>query len=157
MTTWCATGHRPPKLGGYGEDVFDALVELAYEVLPLLKVDKMISGMALGWDQAVAQACIDLNIPFIAATPCRHQDSKWPDSSRQKWISLMDEAESIHNISEQYTPSCMQERNRWMVDNSEAVLALYDGSRGGTENCIMYAKSQDSSIHNVWKKWKDMK
>lgn len=48
----CATGHRPNKLGGYGRDVYARLVKLAYDYLAVQKPDAVISGMALGWDQA---------------------------------------------------------------------------------------------------------
>lgn len=50
------TGHRPNKLGGYGDDVFERLVALARTYLWHMEPWHVISGMALGWDQALAQA-----------------------------------------------------------------------------------------------------
>ena len=41
----------------------------------------------------------------------------------------------------------MQIRNRWMVDNSDLVLAVFDGKKeGGTWNCVKYAKSKNKEI-----------
>jgi predicted Rossmann fold nucleotide-binding protein DprA/Smf involved in DNA uptake len=57
------TGHRPSKLGGYGSDVDLKLTRLATKVLDDLKPEQVISGMALGWDQAVAFAAIRAKIP----------------------------------------------------------------------------------------------
>jgi len=75
------TGHRPDKLGGYSDSAFDNLVKIAEDYLKESKPDKVISGMALGWDQALAEACVNLNIPFIAAVPFKGQESKWYQSS----------------------------------------------------------------------------
>jgi uncharacterized phage-like protein YoqJ len=49
----------------------------------------------------------------------------------------------------------MQIRNEWMVDNAHIVLALWDGSSGGTGNCIKYAnrKSVNKPIINLWSSW----
>jgi hypothetical protein len=33
------------------------------------------------------------------------------------------------------------------------VLALWDGSHGGTSNCIAYAKVRAKPVTNVWNKW----
>jgi hypothetical protein len=41
-----------------------------------IKPTKVMLGMALGWDQAVAIACIDLEIPFEAHM-VRDQASAW--------------------------------------------------------------------------------
>ena len=38
-----------------------------------------------------------------------------------------------------YAPGCMQRRNRYMVDHSALVIAVYDGSAGGTRQTLEYA------------------
>jgi uncharacterized phage-like protein YoqJ len=35
----------------------------------------------------------------------------------------------------------MHARNAWMVDQCEALLAVWDGTPGGTSGCVNYAKS----------------
>jgi len=47
----------------------------------------------------------------------------------------------------------MQTRNIWMVDNCDLVLALWDGSDGGTGNCIKYANKIGKPIVNLWDKY----
>jgi len=54
-----ATGHRIGT--GYQDRLRDELKRL--------KPDKVIQGMAYGFDHAVGFACIELEIPFIAALP----------------------------------------------------------------------------------------
>jgi uncharacterized phage-like protein YoqJ len=50
----------------------------------------------------------------------------------------------------------MQTRNKWMVDHSDMVLSLWDGSAGGTANCIEYARHVDKPVVNIWDDWKKL-
>lgn len=154
------TGHRPPKLGGFGPDVFKRLVSLAgYELTPYApgnaEGDRVITGMALGWDQAVAIACIKLSIPFTAAVPCQGQENMWPESSRQLyWKILGHELCKMELVTAApYSPRLMQVRNEWMVDRADKILALWDGSSGGTGNCVKYARAKGKPIDVCWDRW----
>ena len=71
------TGHRPDKLGGYSDDVLSKLIKLARTTLFDLKPKKVISGMALGWDMALAYAALALTEPeVVAVAPTKTPASK---------------------------------------------------------------------------------
>ena len=150
-----ATGHRPEQCGGY--DNFLKLVDYAIEIIPSYKPTKMISGMALGWDTAVAMACVELKIPFIAAVPFEGQDSIWPEKSRITFRELLREAETVHVVSPGgYEPWKFIERDKWMVDQSHKMLALWNGDeKGGTYQTVKYAQKIKREIYNVWGGWTD--
>lgn len=151
------TGHRPNKLGGYSYSTFRELVTLAKIMIDELKPERVITGMAIGWDQAVAQACVEKNIPFDAYVPCDNQDSPWPPESRKQWKELIAKAAHVVNVSPgSYETWKMQRRNQAMVDACEVVVALWDGSRGGTHNCVQYAQSAGVTLINYWDKWRDL-
>ncbi|MBR3438062.1 MAG: WYL domain-containing protein [Clostridia bacterium] len=40
-------------------------------------------------------------------------------------------------------------RNKWMVDHSNWLIAVYNGSAGGTKNTIEYAKKEGIEIHII--------
>jgi uncharacterized phage-like protein YoqJ len=143
-----ATGHRPPKLGGYNLLVRRALGALAVEYLSQNRPDTVITGMALGWDQAVAGACAALDIPFIAAVPFKEQANRWPEEAQRRWQRLIAAAERVEIISEHASDRAMQQRNRWMVDHADEMLALC-----GTCNCIAYAAQQGVPVTNLWSRW----
>jgi hypothetical protein len=65
------TGHRPKDLGGYSDAAFVKLVAFAKNNLGKWqpRIEYVITGMAQGWDQAVAQACVELGLPFHAYVP----------------------------------------------------------------------------------------
>lgn len=149
---WCATGHRPNKLGGYHFSAFEKLVQLARHVLCDAAEDlHVISGMALGWDQAWLSAAIDLGIPAHAAVPFVGQEKAWPAQSQDLYGRLLSRCASVTVVCDGgYAPEKMQRRNEWMVDRSQCVIALWDGSSGGTANCVRYAIKNNVIVHNVW-------
>lgn len=153
--TICVTGHRPDKLGGYSRDVYFRLVSLATQCLLECRPDLIYTGMALGWDQAVAVACTRLDIPFHAAVPFDGQESMWPSASRQEYRTLLNYAKDVTVVSPGgYSLEAMQKRNEFMVDHSDTVLALWNGSKGGTRNCIHYAGYKKKKIINVYDRWR---
>lgn len=154
------TGHRPDKLGGYSDAVFLRLVALAERAIERYRPTHIISGMALGWDQALARAASYQKVPWTAAVPFKGQEGAWPPGSREIYLTLLAEASRVKYVCDPgYAAWKMQKRNEWMVDHSHGLLALWDGSPGGTGNCIEYARARGVTIHNVWSSWvryKDM-
>lgn len=147
----CGTGHRPNKLGGYTKAVENKLYKLAYTWISQNNPAKVISGMALGWDQALAQAAVDLRKHTIAALPFENHHSIWPYWQIERYTKLLSECSEVVTVCKGgYEKWKMQERNKWMVDNSDKVLALWDGSVGGTNNCVTYALGVPKEIVNLW-------
>lgn len=142
------TGHRPEQLGGYAPSNTQARIyAVTLEHLVRLTPEKVISGMALGFDMMLAEACIELGIPFIAAVPCATQADVWPRASQERWRELISEAFEVKVLSRVYTHRCMQERNAWMVDHSDGLIACWNGeTSGGTWNCIQYANQMGKHI-----------
>lgn len=152
------TGHRPDKLGGYSTGWELSRRDFALDILKWLSPDHVISGMALGWDQALAWACIALDIPFTAAIPFEGQESMWPESSQKTWRTYVAKASVVHYVCEPgYAAWKMQKRNEWMVDqlspDHDMVLALWNRTSGGTANCVAYADSRQVEVFNVWDMW----
>ncbi|HEY9295305.1 MAG TPA: hypothetical protein VIQ31_02825 [Phormidium sp.] len=149
--TIAGTGHRPDKLGGYSDVILDRLTALAYAYLVRVDATHVISGMALGWDTAVCVAALRLGLPVTAAIPFKGQELKWPYKSQQLYHSLLTQCSSSIVLSS------YQRRNEWMVQQCDRLVALWDGSSGGTANCIRYANAINRPYDNVWKSWEKFK
>ena len=149
------TGHRPNKLGGYGILITEKLIVLIKKSLEILMPTRIISGMALGFDTSLSLSAISMNIPLTAAIPFASQEQLWPDSSQEIYQEILSKANTVQIISPGgYSAAKMQIRNEWMVDNSNTVLALYDGqSLGGTRNCLEYACKVNKLQYNLWDSW----
>lgn len=151
----CATGHRPKSLGvpdPYSPATFRRLADTAGAWLDQNPhVSEVIVGMALGWDQAVAQAAIDRMLAVHAYIPFAGQADSWPIESLYAYQKLLQQCDSVRIISHgAYRPAMMQRRNEAMVDDSAAVLALWNGEDGGTGHCVAYAMMEGKEVHNVW-------
>lgn len=157
------TGHRPHKLGNDYDLTSPLIAWIKYRILyivdfyimdTLAQLDNgvtLITGMALGIDTLFAKIAIENNIPFIAAIPCLGQESKWIDKSKKLYREITNHplctAELVTNTH--YTYACMQKRNEWMVDNCDLLIAVWDGTTGGTKNCVDYATKVGKQIIRI--------
>lgn len=166
------TGHRPNKTGGYSPRAHSRRVALAEAVLKHLRPTRIIVGMALGIDQAYAQAAVNLKIPFSAVIPFRGQESTWPAASQRYYRELLEHADrteyttdldtSVNEVERSAAARALNDRNRHMVrlgvenitaGGNSILVALHDGSAGGTQNCIRDAEKAGLPIQNYWSSW----
>lgn len=146
------TGHRPNKLGGFHtpNKTFNWVMWQLDDALTHLQPDRVISGMALGVDQWAAAFAVALGIPFTAAIPFAGQESVWGSNAQLIYKKLLDLAdEKVIVCPGSYAPRKMQIRNEWMVDRCDVLLAVWDGSAGGTGNCVRYAEKKGKTIYRI--------
>lgn len=151
--TCCFTGHRPEKLP-WGTDETDprcaALKQKIYDAVESAYDEGMrhfICGMARGCDFYFGEAVLSLrrekgDVTLEAAVPCSEQAGSWPEEDRDRWWSLLSQCDLETLVQEHYTRGCMLRRNRYMVDHSALLIAVYDGVGGGTRRTLEYAIRQ---------------
>ena len=155
--TCCFTGHRPAKLpwrfceedprcADLKERLWDAL-ESAYDI----GMRHFICGMAMGCDLYFAEAVLRLrqlhgDVTLEAAIPCPSQADNWGRELRTRYDAILSACDLETMVQDRYTPSCMQRRDRYMVDRSALLIAVYDGLPGGTRYTVQYAMSRGVSI-----------
>lgn len=160
MRSYSVTGHRPNKLcNAYPEtDAYNKLLIFSEWVLNQYKhnIDKIYIGMALGFDIAMAHSAIVLKIPVVACVPFKGQESMWPFKSQLYYREVLSKVQEVIYVCEPgYSNWKMQKRNEYMVDNSTRQIALHDGTKGGTYNCVKYAKTKGVESINVYLHWID--
>lgn len=80
-------------------------------------------------------------MPFTAAVPFEEQPVRWSRDQFEKYKELLGHASEIVHVCEPgYAAWKLQKRNEWMVDRCDLLLAVWDGSNGGTANCVRYAE-----------------
>ena len=165
--TVCFTGHRPDKLGGYDEnkpiikwvkkeleEAIDKAIEAGFTTF--------ISGGALGVDQWAAEIIIEKkekypNIKLVIAKPFPSQGRKWPASSRKRFHKICESADVVVDVSpDPYTREKMMRRNQWMVNKSDMVIAVWDGSAGGTADAVDKAIEAGKPIYRINPKSKEI-
>jgi uncharacterized phage-like protein YoqJ len=118
---YAGTGHRLKVIGYKNKD---KLYRYAVSILPGYKPTKIISGMAIGWDQALAHAAVENGIPFIAAVPFIGQEHIWPQEAKDTYHALLKQAEEVVIVCEGgFAPYKFHIRDQWM---SDAMIALWN-------------------------------
>lgn len=115
-----------------------------------LNPTETISGMAVGADQLFSVICIRLNIPFVAAVPFVGQELKWPEKIQKQYFKILDKAKNVVIVSDgEYTNKKFHIRNEYIVNNSDEILAYYNGSDSGTGHCVNYATKVKKKLHII--------
>jgi uncharacterized phage-like protein YoqJ len=145
MTKIAVTGHRPDKLGGYPNCDWHKAIrrhmrDFLHQEAAANGDIEIISGGALGIDQMWIEVGLFLEIPVIAALPFDGFDSRWPVESQKKLRSFLDRCTSVVYVEETPSREAFQRRNEWMVDNCDKLVAYWNGTSGGTANCLKYAQ-----------------
>lgn len=152
------TGHRPNRLGGYGDEAFGIVAQLATEYLCEVQPDRVFSGMAPGWDLAMAFAAMSMGIALTAAVPCDAHESVWPVETQEMYRVAIAGADKVVIVSPgPYEAWKMQTRNRWIVDRIDFLAGLWDGGPGGTANCIQYAVKAQRPWVNLWPRFQEIR
>ena len=158
-TKSCAfTGHRPHKFPWKYNETDSrcvALKTVLTEQIRLLAdagVTHFLSGMAEATDTWSALSVLALRetnpaLKLHCILPCREQADKWRASSRDLYRSILEQADSIVYVNRAYHKNCMLERNRFLVEHADTLLAVYNGERrGGTAATMRYAQKMDREI-----------
>lgn len=113
-----------------------------------------LCGMAMGCDFYFCEAVIELrrchsDITLEAAIPCPSQADAWPRAQRSRYDGLLAQCDDRTMVSDVYSSSCMQRRDRYMVDHASLLIAAFDGSAGGTRYTVEYALRRSVSVVDI--------
>lgn len=151
LKTCCFTGHRiiksadMPILNKNLKKILSELISDGY--------DTFITGGALGFDTVAATQVLSFkqqykHLRLILALPCKDQAARWNPSQIRLYNSIISRADEVIYTSENYTPGCMLSRNRFMVDNSSAVIVYLTRPSGGTAYTANYALDKNVRLIN---------
>lgn len=147
--TCCVTGHRDisEKQGDYVKQA------LRHEILSAIEdgYTRFISGFAEGVDLMFASIVAEEKRQnpelFLEAAIPYARRLKTKD---QQFHELLRACDGIKVECEKYVPSCFMQRNRYMVQQSQRVIAVYDGrDHGGTLFTMRCAHTLGKDVHLI--------
>lgn len=156
------TGHRPDKLSVpltsiYSDEQHNVLTifwrDLWLEVSH--NVSKVIVGGALGTDMAAGFGALDADLPVKLVLPHPKYSDRWSRNHRIRLEELMRNAAEVVYVADEDEPimPSFQRRNEAMVNEADIVIACWDGSYGGTANCLGYATKIAKPVTNVYQRF----
>ena len=153
MVTACAfTGHRPHKFPWRDNEDDPRCIALkkvmTEQITALVKagVTRYYSGGADGvdcWASLIVLALRKKNptLNLHCILPHVGQADNWSDSARERYHTILKEADSVEYVSRQYYDGCMIDRNHRLVESAGLLLAVYNGvRRSGTGATVNYAR-----------------
>lgn len=159
--TVCFTGHRSQNLQCGFDEYHTVCLKIKHQLLRIIvgliekkHITHFVSGMAIGTDMWAAEIVLELkeeypNITLEAAVPCISQENVWRDSLKRRYRDILSKCDSVTLLQEIYTSDCMIKRNRYMVDKSDYVVAVWNGRQSGTGNTVKYALSHNKPVYCI--------
>ncbi len=145
-TKVCAlTGHRI-----LGRDFPERAMRERLNELAERGVRTFLCGMALGFDLQCGEAIVRLRerypVRLVACLPCEDQCARFSAANVRRYRALLQACDERIVLHRSYTAGCMFERNRYMVDRCDVLLAYLTQERGGTFYTVNYAKKRGIEI-----------
>lgn len=158
--TMCFSGHRPEKLPDKG-DINSNAVRAVMSIINMEIINsisegytRFITGMSRGVDlwagEMVAELkCQGQQLELIAALP--YPDFTANFTGKSGWAAghILANADKVYTISPAYDKDCMRLRNKYMVDNSDKLVAVYCDSRSGTGQTIRLAEKAGIGVRII--------
>ena len=153
------TGHRPESLP-FGRDMHSGRYD-DFELILWKEIrrcmdegyDTFYCGGARGVDIVCGEIVIaeklskHPDIRLVCAIPYREQAEKWGWMWRTRYLDLLRAADKIEQMCSNYQRGCYHMRNRYMVDNCDLLIAIYNGeNKGGTAYTVNYAREWGKEI-----------
>ena len=131
-------GHRPPELGGYGENpvaagVRDKLAEILAAKKELHPDLWLLTGLQLGAEQVAAEAARKAGVPYVAVQPFPAPEKQWPSSSQDRYAELIRHAGAAVLLERTVPDSkpkfgaALARRDGWLAKHADEAIVVWDG------------------------------
>ena len=143
------TGHRLIRNADKGRIRTCLMQEI--EKMYSAGVRTFISGAALGFDILAAMTVLEFrekhgDVRLSLYLPCRNQHIKWKESEKRVYAKLLEAADEVKYVSDEYTSFCMHARNDAMVKASQHCIAYCYKNFGGTAYTVKRALQADLNM-----------
>lgn len=145
------TGHRIIPVESR-KRITKQVASLCTELINENNVNVFIAGGALGFDTLAAVEILKLkktypDVQLHLYIPCSDQPSKWKDRDIELYNKIKEMADEVKYISPMpYSPGCMQQRNRAMVNDAFYGIAYCTNTSSGTYSTVKYARDKGRNI-----------
>lgn len=148
------TGHRSIEIAH--RDRIGMLIYDAVETLYHKGYKIFMAGGALGFDTLCALAVLKFReshpeVRLHLALPCMDQDKMWMPEDRARYDKILKAANEVYYVTSVYTDDCMRQRNRYLAENADCLVAYLGRSRSGAGQTCRFAKNKGIPIYNLYK------
>lgn len=139
----CAfTGHREMDKSFSIEKLQKIVFDLAQK-----GVENFYCGMAKGFDLCAAEAVIKAkenfsNVKLIACVPFFGQEKGYKKEDKKRYVEILKKCDLKITQTVEYKKFCMLERDRFMADRADVLVAYLKKTKGGTAYTVGYFRKK---------------
>ena len=111
--------------------------------------------MALGFDIEAAEVALALRgelagLRVVAVVPFEGMQRGFSEEWQSRFERIIAEADEVITLAAKYSVEVYAVRNNFLVDNSSACIAYFDGSKGGTAYTVRRAVKSLLRLTNLY-------
>ena len=111
--------------------------------------------MAIGFDIEAAEVTLALRnelkgIKVVAVIPFEGMQNGFSEPWHSRFNCIVKDADETITLAPKYSSEVYAVRNNFLVDNSSAIVAYFDGSKGGTAYTINRAVKGLLRLVNIY-------
>ena len=159
MKTCCFTGHRIIKIT---PELVQRLREAIIDIIGQ-GVTEFYNGGAIGFDMLAAETIIelkaeypDIKLHMLLPCPSDEQIKGWNKTQIARYETILNAADSVTVLSENYKRDCMKRRNERLVELADVCICYCTNPRSGTGQTVRMAKDKGIEVKNIFKSGSDM-
>ncbi len=159
----CFTGYRSTKFPfpfkASDKSYIEVEKKLAYNIEECIKSGHttFLNGACEGYDILAAEIVLmfkkvykEPSIRLICTVPFSGQEKNWSEDWQSRYNSILERADEVITLHQEYQSGAYYERNRYIVDNSNVIICYYDGQSGGTKYTLDYnSKTKQIRVINL--------
>ena len=106
-------------------------------------VEIFYTGMAMGFDLIAAETVLSCKkkfpqIKLIACIPYYGQERHFSEKDKGRYAAILKKADEKILLSEEYKRNCFLQRNQYMCDRADVLVAYLRKEEGGTAYTVRY-------------------
>lgn len=144
------TGHRD---AGQKPGELEQFARLSVARMIQQGATEIITGMALGFDIAIAEAADEAGIPFCAAIPFPAQARRWSEEDQVRYYRACQRASRTVFVGQLQLTVSYIKRDRWIVDHCDELWALDSGRPSGSHTTVLYGQEIGRKVVPLWELW----
>ena len=147
------TGHRSVK--ATHKNKITPLIARAIEYAYKEGCRDFLSGGAVGFDTLAAREVLRFrlshsDVRLILVLPCINQDERWGDGDRNNYEYLLNVADEVIYVADEYTDTCMRERNFKLASMADILIAYVSRYNSGAAQTVRMAEKMGKQIYNLY-------
>ena len=113
------------------------------------------SGGAIGFDIIAAREVLRFrlshpDVHLVMLLPCVDQDAYWTERQKDNYRFVLSEANEVVYISDEYTPTCIKERNLRLAESADIMICYLYHRASGAGQTVAMATRLGKEVYNLY-------